>query len=86
MLVCMIVFPIACVIFLTWPPVDPKLLMAFSVTDPMKSHLHCMISFWLDFLIDNSLCHCVIYLDRCWWLLVAHFLKNDTYVLWLLMT
>ena len=80
MLCCMVLCPIVCIVLLAWSPIEPKLLLAFSVAEPMESHIHCFRSFWLNLFVDNSFCHCIVRLHWSWRLLVAHFLQDDSNV------
>ena len=38
----------------------------------INSHVCCSRSFLFRNLIENSVCVCVVRLQQCWWLLVAH--------------
>ena len=74
---CMILGPVICIVQFSWSPVYVELFMAFSISWPVKTHVHCFREFMLDFSIDNRVCHCVIRLQWHWWLFVSHFFKDD---------
>ena len=59
-------------------PVESELLLAFSVSEPMESHVHRFGSLGLDFLVDYFFCYRVVGLHRGWRLLVSHFFEDDS--------
>ena len=69
--------PVVSVVEFAWPPVEPELVLALPVSQPMESHVHCFRSFGLDLTIDHSFCHCIVGLDRGRRLSVSHFLQYD---------
>ena len=46
-------------------PVDAKLLLALSISEPMKTHVHGFSLFCLDSTIDDSIGHGVVGLEWC---------------------
>ena len=70
--------PIVCLVEFSWSPIEPKLFLAFSVSQPVEMHVHCLRLFGLDSLIDDTFRHGVIRLYWCGGLLVSHFFQNDS--------
>ena len=69
MVLCKIVHQIG----VSWSPVHSKLTLCFAVTEPVKVHVHCFCSFWLNFIIDHAFhCH-VVCLDWGAELWMSHF-------------
>ena len=42
------------VVAATWFPIDDKLLLIASVSDPVETHIHCFGSLLLDGVIDDA--------------------------------
>jgi hypothetical protein len=57
------------------PPDNFDLSLCLAVTQPVKSHVHGLCAFWLNFIIDYSLCCRVVGLDWGAWLWMPHFLE-----------
>ena len=70
--------PVVSIVCFSWPPEKFELLLAFSVSQPMKTHVHCLCSFWLYFGIDDCFGHGVVGLDGRCRLFVSHFLEYDS--------
>ena len=45
--------PIICIIVFSCSPIYSELLLAFSVSQPVKAHVHYLCSSWLYFSIEN---------------------------------
>ena len=52
--------PIIRIIEFSRAPVNAKLFLAFSVPEPMESHVHGLCSFWLYFAVDDSIGHWIV--------------------------
>jgi len=66
MMFCRVVFgPVVSVIGLPRPPIHVKLLLALSIVEPMKTHVHGFSSFRLNFTIDDGIGHGVVGLEWC---------------------
>ena len=52
--------PVVGVVVFAWSPVYTELLLTFPVAEPMEAHVHGFGSFWLDFAIDNCICHGIV--------------------------
>ena len=61
----MMLCPIVCIVEFSWSPIEPKLFLAFSVSQPVEPHVHCLRFLGLDPLIDDAFCHGVV---RLYWL------------------
>ena len=59
----MVLGPVISVVGLAGPPVDAKLLLAFTVAEPMKPHVHGFSTFGLYFAIDDCVSHGVVSLE-----------------------
>jgi hypothetical protein len=66
--------PVIGIVGLAGASVEFKLVLAFVVTQPVKSHVHGFGAFHLYFAFDNSVCHGVVSLDGGRWLFVSHFI------------
>ena len=64
----MVFGPVVSVVRFLRAPVDAKLLLAFAVLEPKKTHVHPLSAFGLDFTIYNGISHGIISLERGgWW-------------------
>ena len=50
--------PVVSIVGLSRPPVDAKLLLAFAIAEPMKTHVYGFGSFWSDFSVDDGIAWC----------------------------
>ena len=69
--------PIVGIICFAWTPKKFELLLAFSVAEPMETHVHSFCTFWLYFSIDNCISHGIVGLDGGRRLCMSHFFEND---------
>ncbi len=63
MFCCMVLCPIVGVVQFPQLPVDLKLLLAFSVSETMELHVHCLGLFGLHLSIDDAIGHCIVGLE-----------------------
>lgn len=59
-------------------PIDHKLALAGSISDPVKAHINCLGSLLLDGVVGNAGGSGVVSGNGCWWLFVAEFFKGDS--------
>lgn len=74
----MVFRPIVCKVEFSRSPIESKLLLAFSVTEPVESHVDGFGSFRLYLSIDDSISHCIVSLYRRRRLFVSHFREDDS--------
>ena len=67
----MIFGPVVGIVRFPRMPVDVKLLLAFTVPEPMKAHVHRLSAFGFDFTIYDGISHGIISLERGGWLPVS---------------
>ncbi len=72
--------PVICIVEFARFPIDAELFLAFSVSEPMDSHIHCLGPFWLLISIDDTVNHCVASLEWRVRLFVVPFLQDDANV------
>jgi len=54
---------VVCQVCLPRVPKKSELSLCFAVTWPVESHVHGLGAFWLNFIINYSLCCCVVSLN-----------------------
>ena len=57
---------------LSWTPINAKLPLAFSIAQPMESHVHCRGACWLYLAIGDGFRHSIVGLQWCWRLFMPH--------------
>ncbi len=45
--------PVVGIVQTIWPPIDSELSLAFMISQPIESYVHCLGSFWFDFPMDD---------------------------------
>ena len=60
-------------VFSSWLPVDEKLALLDSVSDPVESHVHGSRSALFDGVVGYAGSSGVVSFDWCWWLLMTQF-------------
>ena len=73
----MVFGPVIGIVGFAGAPVKLELVVAFAVTQPVKSHIHGFGAFRLYFAIDDGICHGVVGLDGGGGLFVSHFFEDD---------
>ena len=58
-------------------PVDSKLILALSVSQPVESHFQVLGSLWSDTVVDYGIRHGIVSLKWCWRLCVAQLFEYD---------
>ncbi len=69
----MVLSPIVSIVGFTRPPIKFELVLAFSVSEPVETHIHGFGAFGLHLAINNGISHGIVGLDGSGWLFVAHF-------------
>jgi hypothetical protein len=52
--------PVVGIVQLSGLPVNAELSLAFSIEQPVESHVHGFGLFGLYFAVDDPICHCII--------------------------
>ena len=73
----MMLCPVVCIIEFFWLPIEPKLFLALSVSQPVEAHVRWFCSLGLDPLIDDTFYYGIVHLYWFWWLLVSYFVQDD---------
>ena len=61
----------------SWGPEDMELFLVHAVLDPVEAHVDGFGSYLFAGAVSNSDCGGIVYLDRCGWLWMAHFVECD---------
>ena len=67
---------VICEIFGAFSPVDEKMPLFDAITDPIKTHVHCLGASLFDGVVANAGGACVVGLDGSGRLWMAHFFKG----------
>ena len=59
---------IFCQVFISFFPEYVEMVFLDSVSDPIKYHVYCTISFLLWRSVDYDIFRCIVYFHRCGWL------------------
>jgi hypothetical protein len=66
---------IVCKIVCTFSSMDDELTLFDAVIYPIKAHANCLGSSLFDGFVGHACCTCIVCLNGCGWLWVAHFDK-----------
>ena len=79
MMFCWVVFsPVICIIEFSRSPVNPELVLAFPISEPMETHIHGFGAFRLDLTVAHCLCHRVVRLKWGRGLCVSECLEDNS--------
>ena len=66
------------IVAISWSPINLKLALAYSVSDPVEAHVESFGCFLLDAIVGEAYCSRVVDLYWCWRLRVAEFIECNS--------